>query len=270
MSPEQAAGETQRVGSRSDVYGVGATLFTIASGRLVHDEKSPPMLTIRAATTPAPSLATVMVEAPKSFVEVVDRALQFDPKQRWGSAAEMRDALRAVYVSLYGPLPSAVPLPALTGLAWFRPEPDRSLSNLTTSVPVAVADPPSQAPAAVAARTSAPPLRRWSRRWIVRRTLGIAFVAAVASSLTYVSVRRYDDAPPPAAIAPPSVVTMPAGSSAPEVQPPAPVPASSSPSATVPAARGGLAGSPAESERASARAGARPGTSSGAYGAEAR
>ena len=141
MAPEQASGDTKRVGVKSDIYGAGATLFTVLSGVHVHEGENAQQVVVRAATTPARSLAAVLPDAPPSLVEIVDCALAFDPAARWPSAAAMRDALRDAHAALVGPMPLAIPLPKLTGLAWFRMA--RSvpvLASVSTAVPVAIAE----------------------------------------------------------------------------------------------------------------------------------
>ena len=50
--PEQASGQTERVSAATDVFAVGATLFTLASGHQVHLGDTSNQLIIHAATTP--------------------------------------------------------------------------------------------------------------------------------------------------------------------------------------------------------------------------
>lgn len=95
MAPEQALGRWSEVGARTDLWAVGALLFLLVSGRLVHGSGSGSDLLIRAATRPAPSLARV-AKAPLSLVRLVDRALAFDARRRFPDAATMLAELRAV------------------------------------------------------------------------------------------------------------------------------------------------------------------------------
>jgi len=231
MAPEQASGDVRAVGPQSDVYAVGATLFTLASGDFVHNGENGQQMVIRSATTPARSLATAVRGLPPAMVAVVDRALAFRPADRWPSAAEMRDAIRAAHSEAFGPMPSAIPLPALTGLAWFHPDGPTSISNQTTAIPVALAR---AAPGTTGTTAApAPPVGRAIAR-------GIAFaaaVAALASGGTYLSLRRpltggavttqaaSAATPPPAATAdtPPSARPAPP---TPPVEAPRPAPAS--------------------------------------------
>ncbi|MCL2777025.1 MAG: protein kinase [Polyangiaceae bacterium] len=96
MSPEQARGDWAAVDARSDLWALGASMFSLLSGRIVHDSENPQESVVRAATRPAPSLATVAPALPSSLTRLVDRALAFDPRERFQSAASMRVALRHV------------------------------------------------------------------------------------------------------------------------------------------------------------------------------
>ncbi|CAN5499556.1 hypothetical protein BH09MYX1_BH09MYX1_54770 [soil metagenome] len=94
MAPEQARGRWTEVDERSDVYSIGATLFTLLSGELVHGNAGT-VAEMMAATflKPARSLAIVAPEVPQPIVDVVDRALRLDRDARWPDAESMRIAL---------------------------------------------------------------------------------------------------------------------------------------------------------------------------------
>jgi serine/threonine protein kinase len=96
MAPEQALGKTSDVDAQTDVWAVGATLFTLVSGRVVHEGENAQQIVIRAATMPAPALASLMPDLPARFSGIVDRALAYDKATRWESAAAMRDALQGL------------------------------------------------------------------------------------------------------------------------------------------------------------------------------
>src|SRR5260370_4326625 len=51
MSPEQAFGKTREIDAQTDVWAAGATLFTLASGRTVHEGETAGELVIKTATT---------------------------------------------------------------------------------------------------------------------------------------------------------------------------------------------------------------------------
>jgi serine/threonine-protein kinase len=102
MAPEQAMGMTSAIDGRTDVWSVGATLYTLVSGRLVHEAQSQSEVLLRAATRPAPSLREVMPRAPAALVALVDRALGLEREARWPNAKAMRDAVRATYREIFG------------------------------------------------------------------------------------------------------------------------------------------------------------------------
>jgi serine/threonine-protein kinase len=94
MAPEQACANNAAIEARTDLWGVGATMFSLLSGAEVHESHSFIDAIISAATRPARSLATVAPDVPREIVAVVDRALAFRSADRWKSASAMREALR--------------------------------------------------------------------------------------------------------------------------------------------------------------------------------
>jgi serine/threonine protein kinase len=102
MAPEQALGQSERIGPPSDLWAVGATLFSLLSGRHVHLAATPNAQVIAAATRPAPSLASVLPSVHPSLAYLVDKALRFDPAERWPDALAMQQALRETYHQILG------------------------------------------------------------------------------------------------------------------------------------------------------------------------
>jgi hypothetical protein len=102
MAPEQARARWDEVDGRTDLWAVGATLFTTLAGRHVHVASSSQEQLIMSATTPAPPLASVATGIPAGVASVVDRALAFDRSLRWPSASAMQNAIRAALDGLGG------------------------------------------------------------------------------------------------------------------------------------------------------------------------
>ncbi|MBX3206524.1 MAG: protein kinase [Labilithrix sp.] len=130
MPPEQALGRTDDVDASSDIWAVGATMFMLVSGRIVHDAKTHMEVVIAAATAQAKSLAQVAPDAPKALVDVVDRALAFKKEDRWPNARSMQSALRTA-------LPIVRPsMPTGSG------EPSASISSAPASLAAMGSQPP--------------------------------------------------------------------------------------------------------------------------------
>jgi hypothetical protein len=95
MAPEQARARWDEVDPRTDLWAAGATMFTLLTGRYVHEAPSSQEQLITSATTTAPSLAAIAPETPPAVVAIVDRALSFDRSERWPDARSMQEAVRA-------------------------------------------------------------------------------------------------------------------------------------------------------------------------------
>jgi len=105
MPPEQALGRTSEVDHRSDLWAIGATMFTLLSGRCVHEASSINEQLIYAASRPAPSLASLAPHVPKPIVAVVDRALSFKKGDRFPDGRAMQRAIEEACVAAFGTLP---------------------------------------------------------------------------------------------------------------------------------------------------------------------
>ena len=100
MAPEQARGRWDDVDGRTDLWAVGATMFTLLSGRYVHEAPSSHEQLILNATAPAPALGSVAPAVPSEVAAIVDRALAFDRAQRWPDARSMQQPIRAALEAL--------------------------------------------------------------------------------------------------------------------------------------------------------------------------
>ena len=102
MAPEQAMAKSSEIDDRTDLWAVGATMFTLLCGQYVHEGENGVQVAIKAATTPARSLKSVWPEVPEPLAELVDRALAFNKEDRWRGAAEMREAVSAAQSAVLG------------------------------------------------------------------------------------------------------------------------------------------------------------------------
>jgi eukaryotic-like serine/threonine-protein kinase len=96
MSPEQAVGNRAKVDAQTDIWAVGATLFTLISGEPVHEGESAAEMLVAAANYQARPLGQVMPGVPPKLGQIVDKALAFEKNDRWSNARAMQAALRGV------------------------------------------------------------------------------------------------------------------------------------------------------------------------------
>jgi serine/threonine protein kinase len=87
MSPEQARGRD--VDHRTDVYGLGATLFEALTGRVPYINETNEGRLLAKVQEPAPMVTQVAPGIPPAFDAVVARALARDPEERYASAGEL-------------------------------------------------------------------------------------------------------------------------------------------------------------------------------------
>jgi serine/threonine protein kinase len=94
MAPEQARGK--RVDHRADVYGLGAILYALVTGRAPFQEDSP-QSTILALLSSEPPRPRSLVPTLSVHVErVIERAMAKDPDQRYPDMAAFERALDAL------------------------------------------------------------------------------------------------------------------------------------------------------------------------------
>ena len=177
LPPEQAMGQTSQIDERSDLWAVGATMFTLLTGRIVHEGETGQHIAILAATQPAPSLASVLPGARPELVALVDRALARDKDARWPNAEAMREAIEAVQAH-------ASPVCPLTATIPMTPAPRFALpsSFATTAAPVV----------AVSVVEPAPRKKR-ALEGLIPFSIGV--MAILLALPIFLHVRRADDAP---------------------------------------------------------------------------
>jgi len=108
MPPEQVLGLSREVDAQTDLWSVGATMFTLVSGRYVHDAETVEALLVYAGSRRAPPLSSVAPDVPAALASVIDRALVFEKQGRWATARAMETGLERAYVQTFGaPIPGA-------------------------------------------------------------------------------------------------------------------------------------------------------------------
>jgi serine/threonine-protein kinase len=93
MPPEQALGLTAEVDARSDVWAIGATLFTLLTGHLVHQARTVNESWLLAMTACVTPIASRLPSVPRSVHALLDGALAFKRSERFASARAMKEAL---------------------------------------------------------------------------------------------------------------------------------------------------------------------------------
>ncbi|MFO0954314.1 MAG: serine/threonine-protein kinase, partial [Isosphaeraceae bacterium] len=89
MAPEQAEGRVDAIDARTDVYGLGAVLFEILTGRPPYSGTKTEE-TIRAITKgPTPRARTVDPKVPRALDAVCARAMEREPSDRYASALDL-------------------------------------------------------------------------------------------------------------------------------------------------------------------------------------
>ncbi len=214
MPPEQALGWHDRVDGTTDVWAVGATLFTLLTGKTVRDDAAHASEALLFAMwKPVPPVAKVRPQVPAALAAVIDRAMLLDPRGRWPSALAMKDALERVIrgakpasftsvlprtdpVAIGAPAPKAprAPLPLFAG--------PRVLKREIRPVPV-----PSRAPLAPSSLSDTAIAQM--HRSQIATNVGIALVTAVLALTTLLVLLGREDAKPARAAVPVSVEPAP-------------------------------------------------------------
>jgi eukaryotic-like serine/threonine-protein kinase len=103
LSPEQASGNSRRADHRSDLYQLGVVAFELLANRLPYDLEGQTSAEVLRSiiAEPAVSIDAIGVVPPGHPAQAFfARALAKDPVDRFSSASEMAEALRALAASL--------------------------------------------------------------------------------------------------------------------------------------------------------------------------
>jgi len=98
MSPEQITAMAD-IDHRSDLYSMGCMLFECLAGQPPFHHRNEAVVLQLHLTQTAPDVRTLRSDTPAELATGISKALAKAPKDRWRSAAEMRDAFAAVAVS---------------------------------------------------------------------------------------------------------------------------------------------------------------------------
>jgi serine/threonine-protein kinase len=87
MAPEQAEGRLDRIGRRTDIYGLGAILYEILSGQPPFDGQSTEDVLRKVREDPPEPPRRINRKCPKALEAICLKAMSKDPDDRYGSAA---------------------------------------------------------------------------------------------------------------------------------------------------------------------------------------
>lgn len=145
MAPEQFF-DARSVDARADVYSVAVMMYELLSGRLPLDADSYAGLIVKVRTEQPSHLSLVAPNVPKPLADAVMVGLAKEKEQRWGSAREFGNALRA---AMGLPLPGNTPIPPRATMGAHKPQPPLeidSMANGKTAIPSQRATPMPSSP----------------------------------------------------------------------------------------------------------------------------
>jgi protein kinase-like protein/sulfatase-modifying factor enzyme 1 len=99
MPPEQARGNLEELGSRSDVYSIGAMLYHLLAGHAPylkpHAEFSAATLLAAVRNAPPEAILTINSAIPPDLAAICEKAMARDPQERYAGPHELGEDLRA-------------------------------------------------------------------------------------------------------------------------------------------------------------------------------
>jgi eukaryotic-like serine/threonine-protein kinase len=154
VAPEYTRGE---IDHRADLWAVGIIMYELLTGgrQLFEGPNAVDTISrVRALPIPRPSMANPSVHA--DVDDVVMAALERDPRRRWGTAADMRDRIRAVSEQI-GDLASD--RRTIDWVNWAFDQKQGRIVQLTPMMPMPVYNAPATAATATTGPAPTPPRR---------------------------------------------------------------------------------------------------------------
>ncbi|MFT3840006.1 MAG: serine/threonine-protein kinase [Myxococcaceae bacterium] len=101
MSPEQAQGHVDDIDERSDVWGLGAVLYQLVTGRPPYDGQHAMEVVAKILRDPLVPADTLEPKAPKELLAIISKCTQKERGQRYPSAAQVAQDLEAYLTGRY-------------------------------------------------------------------------------------------------------------------------------------------------------------------------
>jgi len=119
MSPEQCRGD--KIDARTDIYSLGCTYYAMLTGKPPFEAASSMQVMFAHCSSPIPDPRQLVGDVPPGCVEVLTKALAKNPAERYASARDMFNDIRAVLgggalvtgaqTPIAEPMPEAAPAP---------------------------------------------------------------------------------------------------------------------------------------------------------------
>ena len=95
MAPEQVLGDRGAIGARSDVYGLGATLYALLTGRPPYAGPTAQSVLKQVLDAHPRRPRALRTDLPRDLEAIVLKAMEREPARRYGTAAELAEDLEA-------------------------------------------------------------------------------------------------------------------------------------------------------------------------------
>jgi serine/threonine protein kinase len=127
MAPEQGMQNQSDV--RSDLYSLGIVLYEMLTGKPPFDADTPLAILMKHVNEPLPMPPTTGVVIPEAFERILLKVLSKNPDDRYQTALEMAQAIRAAAEEAAVQLPDRISLPLTASVAAATAEPISVISG---------------------------------------------------------------------------------------------------------------------------------------------